>query len=215
MVLFNKHRSSHQSTARAPSLHHHHHHDHAPTPALTKDCTDLKVANGLRPYNVLEIGLHIVSQKLLRNAEKLGYIPTTAQTRPEHGCTPLPRNYLEMHEINENQVASLPYPGHCLHIVSEKLPRDVWKSSCIPAAPPLSSQDASQTWPTHRVPEIAQNAWEHACAPDMACTLCFLRLVENLFASLTWSGSIPNIAYTSSPQIFLKCLEIRLRLYRG
>ncbi|XP_022859601.1 early nodulin-like protein 3, partial [Olea europaea var. sylvestris] len=47
MVLFDKHRSGHQSTARAPSLHHHHHHYHAPTPALTNDGTDLKAAEGL------------------------------------------------------------------------------------------------------------------------------------------------------------------------
>ncbi|CAA2988016.1 Hypothetical predicted protein [Olea europaea subsp. europaea] len=50
---------------------------------------------------------------------------------PDMAWTPCPRNCLEM---PENQAASLPCPGHSLHIVSQKLPRNAWKLVCIPVA---------------------------------------------------------------------------------
>ncbi|CAA2954912.1 Hypothetical predicted protein [Olea europaea subsp. europaea] len=67
-------------------------------------------------------------------------------------------------------------------------------------AAPLRGHDLTRIWHVHRVTETAQNAWERAWAPNMAWTPCFFCLVDNLLASLTWPGSVPNIACIPYPQ---------------
>ncbi|CAA2955328.1 Hypothetical predicted protein [Olea europaea subsp. europaea] len=83
MVLSDKHRSDHQSMARAPSLHHHSHHYHALAPALTNGSIGLKAAEGFI----------------------CGCISIAARMRPELSLYTVPTNYLDM---PENQAASLP-----------------------------------------------------------------------------------------------------------
>ncbi|CAA3016167.1 Hypothetical predicted protein, partial [Olea europaea subsp. europaea] len=88
-------------------------------------------------------------------------------------------------------------PGYGLRIVGQKLPRDASKLGYVPTA--------SRTWPAHRVPKTAQNAWEHACTSNMVGAPSGLCVPENRSASLAGPGRVSDMAGKSCPK---NCVEM-------
>ncbi|CAA2984917.1 Hypothetical predicted protein [Olea europaea subsp. europaea] len=112
-------------------------------------------------------GLHFVTQKLRRNAYKLGCILVAAQTSLEHGLHTLPRNCLEYHE--SVPIASWTLRAHRV----QKLPRNAWKLGCLLAM--------IKTHPEHGLHAVPKNC------PEM---------LENQAPSLPWLGCVLNMACT-------------------
>ncbi|CAA2988015.1 Hypothetical predicted protein [Olea europaea subsp. europaea] len=70
-------------------------------------------------------GLYTVSEKLLRNALKLGCVPIAARKRPEYGLYTEPRNCIVMPtKLGFVHVVARTSPRRYLHTMSHKLPRN-------------------------------------------------------------------------------------------
>ncbi|CAA2988014.1 Hypothetical predicted protein [Olea europaea subsp. europaea] len=95
----------------------------------------------------------------------------------------------------ENQVESLPGPERVRTWAAHHAQKCLKIRLC-----PCRGQNSYWIWPTHYIPENAQNAWEHNCVLDIACTPCCLRAPKNLHASLLWPGFVADMAYTPCPK---------------
>ncbi|CAA3000159.1 Hypothetical predicted protein [Olea europaea subsp. europaea] len=138
--------------------------DMADTPHLETTQKCLKIR--LRPYR----GLHASQTQPAHRVLEMPKRRVSDKT-----CTPCPRSCLKM---PRNQAASLSHPEQSRHTVSQKLLRNAWKSSYVPAVARthpghdlhtvprncpkmpknlVASQSwpgASHTWPVHHVPKI-------------------------------------------------------------
>ncbi|CAA3000150.1 Hypothetical predicted protein [Olea europaea subsp. europaea] len=150
-------------------------------------------------------GPHNVSQKLPRNAYKLGCISDKAGMCPGHDLHTVHRNFSKIpenraasppwperlsdmastpcssnrREIHENQVASLSCPGHGRHTVSQKLPRNAKTSGCIPVGARTYPRHGLYIMPRHALYTVPKNCPERP---------------KNPAASLPCPGRVPNMA---------------------